>query len=109
MVFYVHAVGADCSLLTAGVANFLASVAVSRISSRDRFGLDYIPAIMITAAVPVSTRLPRPSSAMDRLGTVASHLATGQVEDDGERHLRAAPAAGVLGWLKGLVGGGDGA
>ena len=46
---------------------------------------------------------------MDRLGTVASHLATGQVEDDGERHLRAAPAAGVLGWLKGLVGGGDGA
>ena len=46
---------------------------------------------------------------MDRLGTVASHLATGQVEDDGERHLHAAPAAGVLGWLKGLVGGGDGA
>jgi hypothetical protein len=45
---------------------------------------------------------------MQRLGTVASHLATGQVGDDGERHLRAAPAAGVLGWLKGLLGGGDG-
>jgi hypothetical protein len=45
---------------------------------------------------------------MQRLGTVASHLATGHVGDDGERHLRAAPAAGVLGWLKGLLGGGDG-
>ena len=66
---------------------------------------------MITAAVqlyPPPSPQQRHGPPQDRLGTVAPHLATGQVEDDGEPHLRAAPAAGVLGWLKGLLGGGDG-
>ena len=100
VVFYVHAVGADCSLLTAGVANFLARSLRTRLYSR---GHDH------PQQYPPPSPQQRHGPPQDRLGTVAPHLATGQVEDDGERHLRAAPAAGVLGWLKGLVGRGDGA